>query len=158
VNDLQRFLINQWTGLVFIMDLTKSRERFAALSNKSMDWFSFYNGFLEGYMASLTKKRTNKQNAALHKFFNMLSDQLNELGQTFHYSGFKGEDMELMFTETIIKEFLWKPIQKALFDTDSTTKLTTDQINKILDVITNFYANKGIPVVFPSKAEQLLNM
>lgn len=138
--------------------LEKVRERYAALKSKSLEWFSFYNGFMEGYRLAQTNTRTNKQNAALHKFFKMLSDQLNELGQTFHYSGFNGDDMELMFTEYIIKEFMWKHIQMTLFNTSSTTKLTTDQIDKILDVITNFYSKKGIPVVFPSKANQLLNL
>ena len=138
--------------------LEKIKERYTVLKIKSLEWFSFYNGFVDGYRFAQTKTRTNKQNAALHKFFKMLSDQLNELGQTFHYRGFNGDDMELMFTEDIIKKFMWRQIQITLFNTSSTTKLTTDQIDKILDVITNFYAKKGIPVVFPSKANQLLNL
>ncbi|MBL4703470.1 MAG: hypothetical protein JKY54_03055, partial [Flavobacteriales bacterium] len=55
-----------------------------------------------------------------------------------------------------VKEFIWKPIQNALFDIKSTTKLDTKEINEIIDVITKYFGDKGITVDFPS-IESLTN-
>jgi len=104
----------------------------------------------------ITRTRTLSQNSALHLFFTNIADQLNELGETFNYTGFNGKEMEMMFTPELIKNAMWKPIQIALFEIESTKDINTHQINKILDVITNFFAKKGIPVSFPSQFEKYL--
>jgi hypothetical protein len=106
----------------------------------------------EVYEADLkTKRRSSLQNASLHKMFSDIASQLNEIGHTFNYTGFKGNNLELMYTGTLIKETLWRPIQIALFDIESTTQIDTNQLNKILDIITNHFAKMGLQVVFPSK-------
>lgn len=98
-----------------------------------------------------TKRRSSLQNASLHKMFSDIAIQLNEMGHTFNYTGFKGSELELMYTGTLIKETLWRPIQIALFNIESTTQIDTFQLNKILDVITNHFAKIGLQIVFPSK-------
>ncbi len=104
-------------------------------------------------VTKITRKRTLSQNSALHLLFTNISDQLNELGETFNYTGFNGKQMEMMFTPELIKNSLWRPIQIALFEIESTKDINTKQINQILDIITNFFAKKGIPVSFPNQFE-----
>lgn len=100
-------------------------------------------------LKEIKKTRSNLQNRALHLFFTMISDNLNELGQTFNYTGLKGQEMDIMFTPELVKETLWKPLQKALFKIESTTKLNTGQINEIVDVIVKYFGEKGILIEFP---------
>lgn len=107
-------------------------------------------------LKEIKKKRSLSQNNALYLLFTNIANQLNELGETFNYTGFKGEEMEMPFTMELIKTTLWHPIQKALYNIDSTTELTTEMINNILDVITKFFGNKCIPIVFPSQFELFL--
>lgn len=97
--------------------------------------------------------RTNKQNASLHKFFTMISEQLNELGQEFCYVGITGKELSMPYTPHIVKEMFWKPIQITLFEFESTTKLDTFQINQIVDVFVKFFADKGVEVFFPCEDE-----
>lgn len=95
--------------------------------------------------------RTTNQNSSLHLFFQMIADQLNELGQEFCYTGISGKELSTPYTMNIIKEMFWKPIQLTLFDTESTTKLTTKQIDTIVDVFSKFFADKGVVIEFPSE-------
>lgn len=110
-----------------------------------------------GYTVDLIKKkntRTTKQNSALHLLFTIISSQLNEIGVEFQYFGIRGGRLSMRHTPHLVKEMIWKPIQKALFDIESTTKINTEQINEIVDILTKYFADKGIVIAFPSK-EQL---
>ena len=101
-------------------------------------------------LKKVVKTRSQAQNRALHLYFKLISDQLNELGMEFQYQGIKGTHMSLMYTENLVKEFIWRPIQIDLFDVKSTTKIDTTQINKIVLVLSKFFAERGIEIVFPS--------
>ena len=103
-------------------------------------------------LKEVKKTRSNLQNRALHLYFTMIADQLNEMGQTFKYESLRGLQMELMFTPELIKTTLWKPLQFHLFGKMSTTNLTTDDINKIVDIITLYFGEKGILIEFPNDA------
>ena len=108
---------------------------------------------LKGHKVELKRvkdKRSDQQNRSLHLFFTIISDHLNEIGQEYVYFGLKGKEISLPYTPELVKNFFWKPIQKALFETDSTTKLTTTQIDRIVDVITKFFGDKGVLIEFPS--------
>jgi len=101
----------------------------------------------------LTKKsnsRSAKQNRSLHLYFTLISDQLNDMGLEFNYQGLKGMDLSVRHTPEIVKTFIWKPIQYAMFNIESTTKINTIQINEILDVLTVYFGDKGILIEFPS--------
>ena len=101
--------------------------------------------------AKKEKKRTTKQNSSIHKFFEIVSEALNEIGQEFCYTGLKGLDLSVRYTPNIVKDFFWRPIQIAMFNIESTTKLTTIQINNISDVIIKFFGDKGVVVEFPKE-------
>ncbi len=96
------------------------------------------------------KKRSISQNAALHLYFKYISDELNDLGMAFGYDGIKGMRIETPYTETIVKHLVWKPIQIALFGYESTTQLTTQDIDKIIMIFSNYFAEQGIEISFPS--------
>ncbi len=72
------------------------------------------------------------------------------MGAEFSYTGIKGMELSTRYTPSIVKEFFWKPLQLTLFDFESTTKLTTQQMNDIIDIISKFFAEKGINLPFPS--------
>ena len=107
-------------------------------------------------LKEIKNKRTISQNSSLHLYFDFIAEWLNELGVEFTYNGIKGVELSTMYTPHIVKEMIWKPIQLTLFKTDSTTKLTTDNMNKIIDILTKFFAEKGINLQFPS-IESLTN-
>lgn len=95
--------------------------------------------------------RSSQQNRALHKYFKFVSDELNELGLEFNYQGLMVDNLSSRYTPNIVKEFIWRPIQIALFDIESTRKINTKQINEIVDVITKFFSDRGVLVEFPRK-------
>ena len=96
------------------------------------------------------KRRSVTQNAALHLYFKHISDELNELGMEFKYEGIKGMVMETPYTEHIVKELVWKPIQLTLFGFESTTKLTTKEIDRIIMIFSRYFGEQGIEIPFPS--------
>ena len=108
-----------------------------------------------GYTVDLIKKkntRTTKQNSSLHLLYTIISSQLNEMGVDFEHVNLLG--IKSRHTPNLVKESLWRPIQIALFDIESTTKINTEHINEIVDVLANYFGEKGIIIEFPSK-EQL---
>jgi len=103
--------------------------------------------------------RSLRQNSALHLLFTIISDQLNEMGVEFQYTGLKGQPLSLMHTPNIVKEYIWRRIQISMFNIESTTKINTDQINQIVDVLAKYFGEKGIVIEFPSKEtlERMIN-
>ena len=116
----------------------KIRSNFLLNNNKKVD------------LSIKTDTRTAQQNSALHLFFTMISDQLNEMGMDFKYEGVKGMSLSTIHTPNIIKEFIWRPIQIALYNIESTTKIDTNQMNGVIDVITKYFGDKGIVIEFPN--------
>lgn len=94
--------------------------------------------------------RTQQQNKALHVYFTMISYELNELGMEFSYSGLNRNSFSMRYTPEIVKDFIFRPIMSAMFDIKSTTKLKTSQIDELIDVITKFFAERGVTLDFPS--------
>ena len=103
-----------------------------------------------------TNTRTSRQNNALHLFYSFIANELNESGATYKYVGITGKEFETPYTTDIIKDFIWRPIQVAMFKIKSTKKLDTDKMNQIIDVIIKAFAVKGVVLVFPS-IETLIN-
>lgn len=102
-------------------------------------------------LKQLSETRTALQNRSLHKFFVLISFALNELGMEFQYFGVKGQVLSCRYNESIVKNNFWRPIQKTLFNIESTKDLNTHQINEIVDVIVKFFGEKGVFIEFPNK-------
>jgi len=107
-------------------------------------------------LKKIIESRSSLQNSSLHLFFVFVANELNNLGMTFSYDGLKLKGLESRYTELIVKEFIWRPIQIAMFDIQSTKKINTKQINEIIDVLVKFFGEKGIDLQFPS-IETLMN-
>lgn len=108
-------------------------------------------------LKEVKKTRTNLQNRALHLFFTIIAYQLNELGLEFQYQGLSVGTIGTRYTDNIVKEFIWRPIQIALFNKKSTKEIDTKEINEIIDVITKFFGDRGVQIEFPS-IETLMNI
>lgn len=94
-------------------------------------------------------KITRQQQKSLHLLFRQLSDELNQQGMTVKKT--LREDFDVMWSETLFKEIIWRKLQKAMFGTKSTRELDSEQINKIFDVINkHFGENLKIHIPFPS--------
>lgn len=100
--------------------------------------------------------RTIKQNSSLYLYFTKLADELNKAGCTFTkvVSDKKLYKMDIDWSKILIKENLWRPIQKAMLDKKSTTKLKKDEIEKIYNNLNRYTSERlGISVSFPSEDE-----
>jgi len=104
----------------------------------------------------IEKKRTSKQSRALHKWFELLAEALNDAG--FDIKTTIRQDLDILWSATTIKELLWRPVQKVYLRKQSTTQLKTKDIDKIYDIINREIGQRtGIDVPpFPS-IEQIIN-
>lgn len=95
-------------------------------------------------------KRTLQQNKALHKFFTNLSQELTEAGLDMVHTLKPGTDIP--WTPEMVKNYLWRPIQEVMTDKESTTELTTKEVNEIYEVLIRHLGEKfNITTEFPSE-------
>jgi len=97
-----------------------------------------------------TLTRTLRQNRAIHLYCSMVADELSGMGLMHVYTGLKGVELEIRYTQPLVKEIIWKPIQNALFGKESTTDLTTVEVGQVAEHIEMFFAKQGIDLPFPS--------
>lgn len=94
------------------------------------------------------KQRTLRQNSSLHLFFEMLAKELNDAGLSVMKT--LRHDAEIPWCATKVKELLWRPVQIAMLDKESTTELETDEVTKVYEVVNRHLAqNHGVHVPFP---------
>jgi hypothetical protein len=116
--------------------------------------FEKFNSFKEGdvYQVDIKKQdqRTLAQNRSIHLFCTMLSDALNDAGLDIAKT--MKQDASIPWSATLIKELMWSVVQKAMFDTSSTTKLDTKQVGEVYDVINRHLSTAhGVSVSFPGR-------
>ena len=91
--------------------------------------------------------RTLKQNAAMHKYFTLVAEALNDKQLTV--KTITKADIE--WNPTSVKEMLWRPIQEAVLHKKSTTELKRKEIDDVYDTINRALGEKfGIYVPFPT--------
>jgi len=99
-------------------------------------------------------KRTTKQNDSLHLYFQMIADALNQEGLdvrvVLQVIAEKGVDM--MWSKELVKELLWRKIQKKYLGKQSTTELDSiGEITQIYDILNKFLSQEFfITQPFPS--------
>lgn len=82
----------------------------------------------------MEKPRTIQQNSALHLFFEMLAQALNDAG--LDQRKLLKPIIEIPWTKEAVKDQLWRPIQKAMYHKESTTELLKhEEIDKIHEVL-----------------------
>lgn len=103
-----------------------------------------------------SKTRTLTQNKSLHVYFRLLAEALNDAGYNIRQT--LKDDFNIPWTEFTVKELLAKPVIKAYLGKDSTTELTTDEVDEVYDVLNQNLGEKtGVFVPFPSNEETMLN-
>lgn len=112
---------------------------------------SNYKGSVWAIPHKTTQERTLDQNSALHKYFELLANELNAGG--FYHKYFLGDKIiELDWTPELIKENIWRPIQVALLKKKSTTELKkVAEIDIVYEHLNRFFSNKPffLHVPFP---------
>jgi hypothetical protein len=101
------------------------------------------------------QQRTPAQNRGLYLFLTQLAEALNLAGL-----GMKKvlkESVDIDWTTSSAKEYLWKPIQKAICGTDSTTELEKQvDIDKVHETLMKHLGEKfGVEYIeFPSEKKE----
>lgn len=96
-------------------------------------------------------KRTVQQNRAIHLYFTMLAKSLNESG--LDQRKVLKPSISIPWTPTAIKESLWRPIQKVMYEKNSTTELNKqEEITEIHATLMRHLGEKfGVEYIpFPS--------
>lgn len=98
------------------------------------------------------KKRTNQQNKALWKYFELLADTFNSMGLDMRRV--LRPSIDIPWSKESICEFLWKPIMDFQLRKESTTELTSKEVDEIYDTLNRHIGEKfGVHVPFPSEEE-----
>lgn len=101
-------------------------------------------------MSNPTSQRTIQQNKALHVFCELLAEALNDAGYDMKKT--LKEDVEIPWNKDMIKEYIWRPVQKAMTGEESTTDLNTVNPSDIYAVINRHMSQKfGVHVPWPDR-------
>lgn len=105
-----------------------------------------------------SKQRTLTQNSALHLFFDLLAETLNDAG--FDMKKTLKPEIDISWNRDMVKEYLWRPIQKAMLGKESTTELTKLEVGQVYETLNRFLGEKfAIHVSWPhdpDKENQLM--
>lgn len=95
------------------------------------------------------KQRTMTQNRAMHLYCTQLSKLMNEAGLDFRVVIKEG--VEVPWTRELTKEYMWRPVQKAITGKKSTTEPETHQYGLIYEALNRHISTKfGLFCPFPS--------
>ncbi len=98
------------------------------------------------------KQRTTRQNKALHQLFGMIAKELNNAGLDMRRT--LKPEIDIPWSTDTVKNYLWRPIQEAQLGKESTTELTTKDIDKVYNTMNRFFGEKlHVHVPFPSIEE-----
>ena len=98
-----------------------------------------------------TKQRTGQQNKALHVYCELLAEALNDAGYDMQHV-LAQKAVSIPWSRERVKECLWKEVQRAMFDTESTTELEKLQMNDVYEVLDRQISERfGVHVEFPSE-------
>lgn len=101
-------------------------------------------------------RRTLTQNAALHLYYEMLATALNDAGLDMRKT--LRPEWEIPWTPEMVKEHIWRPVQRLMVECESTTELDKMQVSEVYEVINRHMASKhGIHVAFPCEDDRIRN-
>lgn len=95
-----------------------------------------------------SKRRTLAQNRAMHKYFELVAETLNDAGLDIR-KVYK-PDVEIPWNGTTVKEYLWKTVQRVMTDKEHTADLETKEIDQVYEVVNRHLAKLGVHVPFPA--------
>lgn len=86
------------------------------------------------------KQRTLRQNRAMHKWFTQVAEYLNDAG--LDQRKVLKESVDIPWTGEAIKKQLWKPLQNALLQKESTTELTKGEVGRVEELLVRHIGQK----------------
>ena len=90
-----------------------------------------------------------RQRRALHLYFTLLSDALNDAG--FDINQVIDESVSLPFSAIFIKEYMWKVVEKTMLNKDSTNDLEKGEVTKIYEAVDKMISERtGVHIEFPN--------
>lgn len=111
----------QWTGAVYV-DVTGECDDLAP------------GEYAVTMSASADAVRTIKQNSSIHLYCKMISKKLNDGGLDM-MAVLKEKSVPVSWTMNSVKDVIWRPIQIAMFDIESTTKLERPEVTKVYETM-----------------------
>ncbi len=97
-----------------------------------------------------TGMRTHRQNNAMQLYCTMLAEALNDAGYDMNKT--LNESVDIPWTQDLVREVIWKRIQKVTIGKESTTLAKTNEYDKVYEVVNRFTSTRfGISVPFPSR-------
>lgn len=97
--------------------------------------------------------RTPKQNNSLHKYLELLAEELNENGITLQL--LLSKVPAISCTKENLKDELWRKFQKGLFGINSTRNISTVQTKEIYEETNKFVGeNFGVHIPWPAEEEE----
>jgi len=99
------------------------------------------------------RKRTLTQNAALHLWFRFLAETLNDAGLDMR--SVIRQDVDIPWTGPAVKEYIWRPVQRAMQQKESTADANRTEYTAVRDVIARHLGEKfGVQVPeWPKRSE-----
>jgi hypothetical protein len=100
--------------------------------------------------------RTNQQRKAIEVYCRELARALNDAGfDQRQIMAMMKEGACIPWGQESVKDSLWRPLQVALLQKESTTDLERDEVSKVYDVLNNWVSSKtGIYVPFPDRGRE----
>lgn len=96
------------------------------------------------------KTRTLTQNKSLHKYCALLAEALNEAG--LDMQTVLAEGTSIPWSESKVKEDIWRTVQVAALGKESTTKLETHEVSQVYDIVNRHISQTfGVFVPFPNR-------
>lgn len=97
------------------------------------------------------KQRTNQQNNAMHKYFELLAKALNDGG--FTVAMVVKKPLNISWSQHTVKELLWRQVQEAIVNKKSTANLSNAQVSEIYREVDRAVCERtnGITIPFPEK-------
>jgi len=100
-------------------------------------------------------QRTILQNKALHKYFELLAQAMNDAGWEMKRFFSEKPEVEIPWNKERVKENLWKVLQEMMTGKTSTAQLTTKEVNEIYEVFDRHISKTtGVHVEFPKDEEK----
>jgi len=118
---------------------------------------AYVAGMTEGDELELVpSKRTSLQNSSMWLYCTHLAGALNAAGFDLRTFPFR-DGLSIPFTKASVMEHFWRPIQMAMVDKKSTTKLGTKEVSEIYTAVDQaiFDRTGGVRVDFPCRDSQM---
>jgi hypothetical protein len=102
------------------------------------------------------QQRSSQQQKAIEVYCRELADTLNKSGlDQRKVMDFMREGVEIPWTQSSVKEALWRTVQIASIGKKSTADLHRDEVCKVYDILNRWTSEKiGVSVIFPSEDDK----